>query len=241
MSRFLKCICAAASLYLCAHAANAQANDHAAPTGIAGYEAVVAPYFEQHCIRCHGPETSKGSITVHSLNGDLSLGQELDKWESVLDMLEFGEMPPAKEPQPTAAETQAVIAWITAGMRDYVEKVSQEAPEPKTRRLTNVEYENTLKELLGFELDVLYNLPEDPEYHYHFNNTADLMRIGPEQLDRYLENARKAMRAAIVDPEKPEVFRVRREWEPSGTDRGMAADEVGLWGNRRGTAAQGVM
>jgi mono/diheme cytochrome c family protein len=211
-----------------------------APAGLDGYEKLVAPYFQQHCIRCHGPEKSKGSITVHSLNGDLSLGQELDKWESVLDMLEFGEMPPADEPQPKAEETEAVIAWIEAGMRDYVEKVSQESPEPKTRRLTNVEYENTLKQLLGFELDVLYNLPEDPEYHYHFNNTAELMRIGPEQLDRYLENARKAMRAAIVDPEKPEVFRVRREWKPSGIDRGMAADEVGLWGNRRNTAAGGI-
>ena len=30
------------------------------------------------------------------------------------------------------------------------------------------------------------DLPEDPEHYYHFNNTAELMRIGPEQLDRLL-------------------------------------------------------
>lgn len=216
------------------------ASSKEAPSGVQGYEKIVAPYFDQHCVRCHGPAESKGNITVHSLNGDLSLGQELDQWESVLDMLEFGEMPPAKEPQPEPAQTQAVIDWIESGMRDYVEKVSQESPVPKTRRLTNIEYENTLSELLGFDLDVLYNLPEDPEHHYHFNNTAELMRIGPEQLDRYLEIARKAMRAAIVDPEKPEVFRVRREWGAAGIDRGMAQDEVGLWGNRRGTAALGI-
>ncbi|MFK7789538.1 MAG: DUF1592 domain-containing protein, partial [Phycisphaeraceae bacterium] len=209
-------------------------------TTLANYEKIIAPYFEQHCVRCHGPEKSKGKITVHSLNGDLSLGQELDKWESILDMLEFGEMPPADQPQPKAAETQAVIKWIESGMRDYVEKVSAEAPEAKTRRLTNVEYENTLKQLLGFELDVLYNLPEDPEYHYHFNNTAELMRIGPEQLDRYLETARKAMKAAIVDPGKPEVFKLRREWKSTGINSGMAQDEVGVWGNRRNTAGQGL-
>lgn len=226
------------ALLLCA--ASIHAEDAPAPKGVAAYKAVVAPYFEQHCVRCHGPEKNKGKITVHSLNGDLSLGQELDKWESILDMLEFGEMPPAKEPQPKAKETQAVIDWIESGMREYVEKVSQEAPEPKTRRLTNVEYENTLSVLLGFEFDVLDDLPEDPEYHYHFNNTADLMRMGPEQLDRYLEVARKAMQAAIVDPGKPEVFKVRKEWGLGGNERGMGRDEIGVWGNNRGSAAEGL-
>ena len=208
--------------------------------GLEGYKDLVAPFFEQHCVRCHGPEKVKGKITVHSLNGDLSLGQELDKWESILDMLEFGEMPPIDEPQPKKEEVQAVIKWIESGMRDYVKKASQEEAEPKTRRLTNVEYQNTLNELLGFELDVIDDLPEDPEIHYGFNNTAELMRMGPEQLDRYLEIARKAMRAAIVDAEKPTPYKKRQEWKRYGLDRGMALDELGLWGNRRGSVAGGM-
>jgi hypothetical protein len=155
-------------------------------------------------------------------------------------MLEFGEMPPADEPQPKAAETEAVIKWIESGMRDYIKKASQKAPDPKTRRLTNVEYENTLSELLGFEFNVIDDLPEDPEHHYHFNNTAELMRMGPEQLDRYLEVARKAMKAAIVDPGDPEVYKVRREWKPLGVYRGMGLDEIGIWGNQRNSAAGGI-
>lgn len=84
------------------------------------------------------------------------------------------------------------------------------------------------------------DLPEDPEKYYHFNNTADLMRMGPEQLDRYLEIARRAMASAIVGPGKPEVFKLRREWEPLGVDRGMGRDEIGVWGNTRGSAAEGL-
>jgi hypothetical protein len=236
MSRFLKTICSVVTVSLCAAGVCAEP----AAKGLAGYKAVIAPYFEQHCVRCHGQGKSKGGITVHSLNGDLSLGQELDKWESILDMLEFGEMPPIKEPQPKKAETQAVIDWIESGMRDYVKKASQEVPEPKTRRLTNVEYQNTLNELLGFELDVMSDLSEDPELHYGFNNTAEYMRMGPEQLDRYLEIARKAMRAAIVDAEKPEPYKQRKEWKRIGLDRGLALDELGLWGNRRHSVADGM-
>jgi mono/diheme cytochrome c family protein len=209
-------------------------------SGPEGFKADVAPFFKAYCVDCHGPDKNKGGITVHSLHGDLSKGQELDKWEAVLDMLEFGEMPPADQPQPTDAQTQAVIRWIETGMRDYVEQASQAEPEPTTRRLTNVEYQNTLGELLGFEFDVIDDLPEDPEKLYHFNNTADLMRIGPEQLDRYLEIARSAMRSAIVDPQKPEVFKMRRAWSSAGVDRGMGQDEVGVWGNRRNTAANGI-
>lgn len=193
----------------------------------------IAPFFDKYCVSCHGPKKSKGDITVHSLNGDLSLGQDLDKWESILNMLEFGEMPPAKAPQPKAEEIKAVRKWIETEMRAYVEKASAVAPEPKTRRLTNVEYENTLSELLGFEFSVIDDLPEDPKHHYHFNNTAELMRIGPEQLDRYMEIARRAMRAAIVDPQKPQVFKWRGEWSPTGTERGMGQDEVTAFGGPR--------
>ena len=210
------------------------------PEGLAGYKSHVAPFFKQYCVSCHGPDKNKGDITVHSLNGDLSMGQELEKWEQILDMLEFGEMPPIKSPQPPKAQTDAVKSWIESGMRAYVKKASQEAPEPMTRRLTNVEYQNTLRDLLGFELDVLHLLNEDPELHYGFNNTAEFMRMGPEQLDRYLEIARMAMRAAIVDPEKPEPFDLRREWGSGGNDRGLGQDEVGVWGNRRNTAANGI-
>jgi|GEM_PF-258024 len=219
--------------------ATATATD-ATAKGIEGYKKVVAPFFEKHCVRCHGPEKVKGKITVHSLNGDLSLGQELDKWESILDILEFGEMPPIDQPQPEAEETKAVIQWIESGMQDFVNKASAQHAEPKTRRLTNVEYQNTLNDLLGFEFDVIDGLPEDPEDFYHFNNTAELMRMGPEQLTRYLEIARRAMASAIVDPGEPEVYKLRREWKKHGLDRGMALDEFGIWGNRRGSPAGGI-
>ena len=209
-------------------------------TGQAGYESHVRPFFQKHCVKCHGPTKTKGNINVHALNGDLAAGRELETWESIVDMLEFGEMPPIEEQQPQQAEVQAVIQWIETEMRAQIQNAPQLASAPRTRRLTNVEFQNTLNELLGFELDVIDDLPEDPELHYGFNNTARLMRMGPEQLDRYLEIARKAMRAAIVDPEKPEPYRKRQQWASIGRDRGMALDELGIWGNRRGSVAGGM-
>ena len=209
-------------------------------SGTEGYKSQVKPFFKTHCVKCHGPTRSKGKITMHSLNGDLSSGQELEKWESILNMLEFGEMPPIDEPQPTKGDVQAVINWIESGMRDYVNQAGTRHAEQTTRRLTNVEYQNTLGDLIGFELDVIEDLSKDPVKPYEFNNSAELMRIGPEQIDRYLEVARRAMASVIVDPGEPEVHKTRKEWPKHGLYRGLAWDEIGVYGNSRHTAAHGL-
>jgi hypothetical protein len=109
-----------------------------------------------------------------------------------------------------------------------------------TRRLANFEYQNTARDLLGFELKLIDNLPEDPVKPYAFNNSAEFMLMGMEQIGRYKESARRAMASAIVDPGEPEVHRSRSEWKAHGIDRGIGGDEVGVWGNRRNTPATGM-
>jgi hypothetical protein len=210
------------------------------PLGEGGFKAQVKPFFEKHCVECHGPEKSKGKITLHTLDGDLTAGQELERWETILDVLELKEMPPEDEPQPDDAERQAVAKWIKGGLRDYVENAKKHEATPIARRLTNFEYENTMRDLLGIDLKLIDGLSEDPIAPYKFNNTADFMLMGPEQVDRYLETARRAMASAIVDPVKPEVFKTRTEWKPTGNTMGQANDEVGIWINGRGTAGQGM-
>ncbi|MGB2453029.1 MAG: DUF1592 domain-containing protein [Akkermansiaceae bacterium] len=212
------------------------------PSGKTGFTSHIKPFFETHCVACHGPEKSKGKITVHSLDGELAAGQELERWELILDALEHKDMPPEDEgSQPTDAERVAVVKWIESGLHSYVKKASKVAAVPTARRLTNFEYQNTMRDLLGFELDFSQSLPEDPKKPYHFNNSAEFMLIGPEQVDRYLDNARRAMASAIVDPGEPEVIRKKWSYEPRGST--MAAhhsDEVHVYGGNRGSPARGV-
>jgi mono/diheme cytochrome c family protein len=61
--------------------------------GLEGYKSHVAPFFEEHCVDCHGPQKNKGKITLHSLDGDLAEGYEMGRWELILEMLESGEIP----------------------------------------------------------------------------------------------------------------------------------------------------
>jgi hypothetical protein len=213
------------------------------PLGEEGFKAKVKPFFETYCIQCHGPEKSKGKITLHTLDGDLvaGAGGELERWENILDVLKHGEMPPEDEKQPSKAELEALKGWIDQGMRDHVAKVGDVKATPLARRLTNFEYQNTMRDLLGIDLELIKGLPQDPEKPYHFNNSAEFMLLGPEQLDRYLKTARRALASAIVDPEKPKVHRQTWAFEPKGPAfASMQPDEIGVYEGGRGTISGGI-
>ncbi len=204
-------------------------------------EASVNTFFETNCIKCHGLEKSKGEITLHDIGNDLADSGSMEKWELILDVLKSGEMPPEDQNQrPSPKEIEEITGWIEKRLRDAITSHTKKEKQPLARRLSNFEYENTIRDLIGFRLELNDNLPDDPQKPYRFNNTAEFMLLGPEQMDRYLENARHVMASAIVDPKKPEVDYLKREWKPYGLDRGMGLDEFGLWGNRRGSPAGGM-
>ncbi len=191
----------------------------------------IVPFFEAYCLKCHGPDKSKGQISLHILDGNLAAGFDLERWELILDVLKTGEMPPEEESvRPAKLKVLPVTQWIEAGLRDYIKKSNEVTGVSTTRRLTNFEYQNTMRDLLGFELELAKNLPGDPDKPYHFNNTAEFMMLGPDQLVRYKEAARKAMASAIVDPGKPEVHRASAKWEHNepGKD-GLSKAEIGVY------------
>jgi hypothetical protein len=206
-----------------------------------GFEKEVKPFLTTYCIKCHGETKKKGGVRLHQLKSGMSGEEDLELWELIQDLVETGEMPPEEEEQPSEEERKGVVKWIEEELKAGLEKeLSGGEAVPLARRLTNFEYQNTLRDLFGFELKVIDDLPKDPVKPYQFNNTADLMRLGPEQVDRYLGVARRFLASAIVDPEKPEVFQTKREWKPNNTDRGMGGDEIGVWGNRRHTPSWGM-
>ena len=204
------------------------------------FQKKVTPFFKTHCFKCHGTANAKGDINLRELNADLSQASDLERWELILDMLESSEMPPKGEPQPNAADRKAIVEWMENELRLRAKDADQQAKIPTVRRLTNFEYQNTIRDLLGFELNLMDQLPKDPSAPYTFNNTAEFMRMGLEQVDRYLECARRCMASAIIDPAKPEVHKTRREWQPLGVKKGLGGDEIAVWSNRRNTPGTGM-
>src|SRR5438128_718475 len=104
------------------------------------YREAVAPFLDRHCLACHSGRKPKGDLDLARFRGAPPSADDLPRWELVLERLRSGEMPPRDaKTQPSAAERQAVIAWVE---RFRAEEARRNAGDPGVvlaRRLSNAE------------------------------------------------------------------------------------------------------
>lgn len=79
---------------------------------LGGYARTVVPFVEKHCLECHDEATKKGDLSLEDVDPDVVGGSGLETWRTILDQIQFDEMPPEKEARPDGAERDAVVAWI---------------------------------------------------------------------------------------------------------------------------------
>ncbi len=173
----------------------------------------VAPVLKKHCTGCHGGAKPKGDLALDVLAPDFHAHGAA--WKEVLDRLTEGTMPPRGKPQPTDAERKAVTAWIAAGLTAEQTKRAAVDGRARLRRLNRVEYANTLRDLLGVDLDLSEVLPEDGIAH-GFDNVDAALDLSSTLLERYLEAADLALDAVFVHGPRPETKKLHIDLAPLG-------------------------
>jgi hypothetical protein len=163
----------------------------------------IRPFLEKHCVDCHGEDSPRAGLRLDTLAPKFAAADEGRLWTRVLDRLEAGDMPPKKQPRPAADEQKPVVSWIN----DHLLEADRRAQPPQgalsLRRLTRVQYENTIHDLLAIDLPLKERLPEDKRA-FGFDNVGEALNLSPSQLEVYLEAADAALDAAIVKKARPE-------------------------------------
>jgi len=136
-----------------------------------------------HCTGCHDAETKKGGINLDFASVELRSPDTAALLERMRRALVKNEMPPAKKPHPHPVEKAALTAWLEDTL---VHKVPRLAPG--LRRLTRLEYENTISRVFGISFRVPSGFPADTSAH-GFDNLAEALMISPPLLDAYMESA----------------------------------------------------
>ena len=160
----------------------------------ARWKSEIQPLFEHHCFDCHGDGVRKGEFDLDRFPDIASMHADRESWKKIRTHLGQQLMPPPDEEQPTTDERKAMIAWID----EAVFPVDPEHPDPgrvTIRRLNRLEYQNTLRDLLGVKVEVMNLLPPD-DSGYGFDNIGDVLSLSPAHLERFLEAARIALDAA---------------------------------------------
>ncbi len=169
------------------------------------------PILAELCFDCHGPEKQKGDVRFDLLSADVSQSFNPEIWHDALDQLSLGEMPPRKSPQPSAVQRKLLTDWLSDALREAAEAARWADGRVVTRRLTRYEYANTMRDLLGVNLDFARDLPPDPSSSEGFLNNGATLEMSPTQIEVYLEAARKALDEAIVSGERPQLHQFAQE------------------------------
>lgn len=171
----------------------------------------VLPVLREHCFGCHGPEKQKGKLRLDTLSLDFDRGEAAERWHDALNKLDLGEMPPEDKSQLTGPERRILTAWLRGRLEAAARARRSTGGRVVLRRLTRYEYANTLRDLLGLDLDFARELPPEPKSADGFKNNGGALGMSAEQLEYYLQIARDALAKAIVEGEKPEVVKIKVE------------------------------
>ncbi|MFT4550385.1 MAG: hypothetical protein ACI9MB_004362 [Verrucomicrobiales bacterium] len=164
-----------------------------------------AVFFEQHCVKCHGEKKQKGKLRLDTLKWEPATLANLEIWQQITDRLDLGEMPPEDEPQPAAADVDAMLKLFN----ERIASASTLRPSKQVvlRRLNRVQYRNTLRDLLHidtFAEDPTEAFPADDEEE-GFDNLGESLQMSDFLLRQYLKVARSAVDRATFDDEMPEA------------------------------------
>lgn len=194
----------------------------------ADFQKDVKPILLRRCVACHGPEDFNGNVRLDTLSTDLVKDSAAaETWHDVLNVLNLGEMPPEDETPLTTKERDILAGWVTEQIEHAVRVRRSTGGQVVIRRLNRTEYRNTMRDLLGLDLNYGPNLLPDSPGEDGFTNNGSALGMSALQLETYLEAARSAMNRAIVTYDEPLVV--------DATETETTADKgKGNWTNMLG-------
>jgi len=133
----------------------------ALPLAADPFEKVLIPLLDEHCFHCHDDVEKSGGVSFEEIFTVEDALADPELMLKMRDVLHHREMPPEDEDQPSLADQRVVIDWINQTVLRHEGFHGERDPgAPALRRLTRLEYNNSLRDLLGLEGLDAFSFPE---------------------------------------------------------------------------------
>src|SRR4051794_19737300 len=106
----------------------------------------VQPFVTKYCVGCHSGKTPAASLDFTAYNTTDAVIRDYPRWATVHKKPDAGQMPPKPMPQPPAEATRKVLDWIQAVRTDETRKHAGDPGPVLARRLSNSEYNYTIRD-----------------------------------------------------------------------------------------------
>jgi hypothetical protein len=187
------------------------------------YTETIRPILEKHCFECHGNQKHKADLNLESFSDLEKVKAAPETWETVLEQIQAFEMPPKGKnelnfdkhgklmkwlrglPKPPSADCDKIASDRSANFyRGYV----------MSRRLNRAEYQNTIRDLFGVEIEVADLLPADGGGGEGFDTSGNALFTSSIHIEKYIAAADQVLQTVLPDKPRnlsPEVKAAREK------------------------------
>jgi hypothetical protein len=158
---------------------------------------VLTAVVQRNCVPCHNDVALTADLSLQSFDVAKAF-ERAEIAEKMVRKLRAGMMPPPGMPRPAGDTLRSLVETIEKNLDDYAARNPNPGDRP-FQRLNRAEYESSIHELLGLEVDAGKYLPLDTK-SANFDNIADVQTLSPTLLSAYLSAASEISRLALGDP-----------------------------------------
>ena len=163
---------------------------------------IIVPFLQTYCLDCHSTQQAEAEL---DLSLTLSSADVIDRhqtWQEVIHRLQTREMPPADHAShPTDGQSRAVIGQVQQILMAEAKRNAGDPGEVPVRRLSNAEYNYTIRDLTGIDIRPTREFPVDPANEAGFDNSAESLTLSPALFNKYLAGAREVVQHIVLKPQ----------------------------------------
>ena len=140
------------------------------------------------------------NLSVYTTAGKVASSHQV--WGTVLERIASKEMPPEEaKHQPAAQHRKAVVAWIHSAREHEARRNAGDPGLVLARRLSNAEYNGSIRDLTGADIRPTRTFPVDPANAAGFDNSGESLAMSPALLRKYLEASREVVEHLVLKPD----------------------------------------
>ena len=162
----------------------------------------VKPFVTTYCAGCHSGATPAAQLDLHAYSTREAVVQDYPHWALVAERLQAKDMPPKQMPkQPGDEDRRRVIDWIQAVRSQEARKNDGDPGLVLARRLSNAEYNYTIRDLTSVDMRPTREFPVDPANPSGFDNSGESLTMSSSLLKKYLQAAREVGDHMVLTPD----------------------------------------
>ena len=161
----------------------------------------IVPFLKSYCLDCHNAEQAEAKLDLSGFKTASNIAVGHQTWTEVIRRLAAGEMPPADHsPRPSTDQSTVFVDQVRAILKAEATRNAGDPGVVPIRRLSNAEYNYSIRDLTGIDIRPTREFPVDPANEAGFDNSAESLTLSPALMNKYLAAAREVVQYLVLKP-----------------------------------------